>query len=145
MLISGCGNSINKTSQKLSGNMVEEKGLFAKLTLKDTLVAAANDVIISVSILNQGLKDIELPQEQVLTNKILSLTVLNINGDTLLSGPPVTPKNDSISCYKRVLKPNEKCDFEFVGVGAFSPALSKGKYMVAMRLMPSNRIWFEIK
>lgn len=145
MLISACGNSIDKTSQKLPENMFEKKSLFAKLSLNDSIVDSEKDLVISVSILNSTRKNQELPEDQVLKNAILSLSLINLKGDTLPSCPAVTTKNDSVSCYKRVLKPNEKYEFKYVGLNSFDPPLQKGKYKIVMSSIASNTVIIEIK
>ena len=106
--------------------------LFASLTINDSIVDSEKDLVISVSILNSTDKNQVLPEDQVLKNAIMSLEIISTNGDTLLTVPPVTPKNDSVSCYKRVLKPKEKYEFEYVGLNSFHHPIQKGKYKIVM-------------
>lgn len=145
MLMSSCENSTDKAEELKLDNQVANYNLFASITINDSIVDSEKDLVVSVSLLNSTLNNHELTEDQVLKNAILSLTIISANGDTLLTGPPVTPKNDSISCYKRVLKPNEKYEFEYVGLNSFDPPLQEGRYKIVMSSFASNTIIFEIK
>ena len=116
-------------------------GLFAHLSVSQSQVSCLEEAEISAVVRNDGPTNATV-NTFVLRNSVLSVEVLDSQGQILHPVPPPVPPPD-LASYERVLPPGESLTFTYHL--SYMVETPPGRYMVRMSDMPSEQIVLTIR
>ena len=129
------------TANNTTFNTINQDSLRAILYLKDSIFESSLDAYVEATILNTSNKTYTIRAAE-LQQTILAVQILDAKGKLVPSIPPSLPLSEKNSTYITI-KPMEAFITTY-DLHIFDPLLASGKYLIKMKNMPSNQVYFEI-